>query len=47
VVNRAKSAALKLYSLYSSPEHRDGIVHKTKREADVDERHHFDGKTSV
>jgi mannose-6-phosphate isomerase-like protein (cupin superfamily) len=47
VVNRSKSAALKLYSLYSPPEHRDGIVHKTKREADADEHHHFDGKTSV
>src|SRR6476659_514139 len=30
VMNRSKSAALELYSLYSPPEHRDGIVHKTK-----------------
>ncbi|HEU4504378.1 MAG TPA: cupin domain-containing protein [Nitrospira sp.] len=47
VVNRSKTADLKLYSLYSPPEHKNGIVHKTKREADADEHHHFDGKTSV
>jgi mannose-6-phosphate isomerase-like protein (cupin superfamily) len=47
VVNRSKTADLKLYSLYSPPEHKDGTLHKTKREADADEHHHFDGKTSV
>jgi len=47
VVNRSKTAHLKLYSLYSPPEHKDGTVHKTKREADADQHHHFDGKTSV
>ena len=47
VVNRSKTTDLKLYSLYSPPEHKDGIVHKTKREADADSHHHFDGKTSV
>lgn len=34
---------LKLYSVYSPPEHRNGIVHKTK--ADETEEH-FDGITS-
>ena len=34
---------LKLYSLYSPPEHKDGTVNKTK----VDEKEeHFDGKTT-
>ena len=47
VVNRSKATDLKLYSLYSPPEHKDGIVHKTKQEADADEHHHFDGNTSV
>ena len=47
VVNRSKTADLKLYSLYSPPEHKDGTLHKTKREADADEHHHFDDKTSV
>ena len=28
---------LKLYSLYSPPEHPDGTVHRTKAEADADE----------
>jgi mannose-6-phosphate isomerase-like protein (cupin superfamily) len=47
VVNRSKTAELKLYSLYSPPEHKHGTLHNTKREADADEHHHFDGKTSV
>jgi mannose-6-phosphate isomerase-like protein (cupin superfamily) len=34
---------LKLYSIYSPPEHKDGTVHKTKAEA-VEE--HFDGVTT-
>ena len=32
--------ALKLYSIYSPPEHPDGTVHRTKAEADADEHHH-------
>jgi mannose-6-phosphate isomerase-like protein (cupin superfamily) len=35
--------ALKLYTLYGPPEHRDGVVHRTK--ADVSEEH-FDGRTT-
>ena len=31
---------LKLYSIYSPPEHPDGTVHRTKAEADADEEHH-------
>ncbi|HWC67577.1 MAG TPA: cupin domain-containing protein [Acidimicrobiales bacterium] len=31
---------LKLYSLYSPPEHPDGTVHKTKADADADEHDH-------
>lgn len=31
---------LKLYSVYSPPEHPDGTVHSTKAEADADENHH-------
>lgn len=34
---------LKLYSLYSPPEHKDGTVHETKSEA-MEE--HFDGVTT-
>lgn len=31
---------VKLYSLYSPPEHPDGTVHRTKAEADADEHAH-------
>ena len=34
---------LKLYSIYSPPEHKDGTVHKTKADATEE---HFDGKTT-
>jgi mannose-6-phosphate isomerase-like protein (cupin superfamily) len=37
------SNELKLYSVYSPPEHKDGTVHATKSE-EVEE--HFDGKTT-
>lgn len=36
---------LMLYTLYGPPEHRDGVVHRTKAEADAQEEH-FDGKTT-
>lgn len=37
--------AMKLYTLYTPPHHRDGVVHKTKAEGEVDQEH-FDGKTT-
>lgn len=38
---------LKLYSIYGPPEHRDGIVHRDKAQADADhENDHWDGETS-
>ncbi len=36
---------LKLYTLYAPPNHRDGIVHHTRAEAEKDDEH-FDGRTS-
>ncbi len=36
---------LKLYTIYSPPEHRDGVIHKTRAEA-IDDEEHFDGKTT-
>ena len=38
-------APLKLYTLYAPPNHRDGVVHHTRAEAEADHEH-FDGKTS-
>ena len=39
------TTALKLYTLYSPPNHRDGVVHHTRADAEADTEH-FDGKTS-
>ena len=36
---------LKLYTLYAPPNHRDGVVHHTRADAEADTEH-FDGKTS-
>jgi mannose-6-phosphate isomerase-like protein (cupin superfamily) len=38
-------APLLLYTLYAPPEHRDGLIQKTKKDAERQEEH-FDGKTS-
>jgi mannose-6-phosphate isomerase-like protein (cupin superfamily) len=46
VINTSQTEALKLYTLYSPPHHRDGVIHKTKEEADTDDEDHFDGKTT-
>jgi mannose-6-phosphate isomerase-like protein (cupin superfamily) len=39
------SVPLKLYTIYSPPNHRDGVVHHTRAEAEADSEH-FDGKTT-
>lgn len=39
------SVPLKLYTLYAPPNHRDGVVHHTRAEAEADSEH-FDGKTT-
>ncbi len=36
---------LKLYTVYSPPNHRDGVVHPTRKDAEADSEH-FDGKTT-
>ena len=36
---------MKLYTIYSPPNHRDGVVHRTRAEAEADNEH-FDGKTT-
>ena len=40
VINTSKSEPMRLYTLYTPPEHPDGIVHATKAEADDYERRH-------
>ena len=39
------SVPMKLYTLYAPPHHRDGVVHKTKANAEAD-KEHFNGKTT-
>ena len=46
IINLSSAAPMKLYTLYSPPNHKDGTIHKTKAEAQVDEEEHFDGMTS-
>ena len=39
------SVPMKLYTLYSPPNHRDGVIHHTRADAEKDTEH-FDGKTT-
>ncbi len=42
VINESETEAVKLYTIYSPPNHPDGTIHKTKAEADKAEmRSHF------
>jgi mannose-6-phosphate isomerase-like protein (cupin superfamily) len=45
VMNTSKTADLKLYTIYSPPEHIDGTVRKTKADA-LTRPEEFDGKTT-
>jgi mannose-6-phosphate isomerase-like protein (cupin superfamily) len=45
VINTSKLVNLKLYTIYSPPEHQDGVVRHTKKEAMASEEH-FDGRTT-
>jgi mannose-6-phosphate isomerase-like protein (cupin superfamily) len=39
VINALKTKTLKLYTVYSPPNHPDGTIHKTKAEAEEAEKH--------
>ena len=39
------SVPLKLYTIYAPPNHRDSVVHHTRRDAEADDEQ-FDGKTT-
>ena len=45
VVNTSKTEDLKLYTIYSPPHHKDGIVRATKEQAEANEED-FDGVTT-
>ena len=45
VTTSSTALQARLYTLYAPPNHRDGVVHATKAEAEAD-KEHFDGKTT-
>ena len=45
VINTSETDELKLYTIYSPANHKDGTIHATKAEADAEEEH-FDGHTT-
>lgn len=46
IINTSQTEALKLYTVYAPPNHKDGTIHKTKADALADEEEHFDGTIS-
>ncbi|OGG14079.1 cupin [Candidatus Gottesmanbacteria bacterium RIFCSPHIGHO2_02_FULL_39_11] len=41
VINTSNNKQLKLYTVYSPPHHKDGMIHRTKSEAEADETDHI------
>ena len=41
VINTSSENPLQLYTIYSPPHHRDGIIHGTKADAEADETDHI------
>ncbi|MBP9822111.1 MAG: cupin domain-containing protein [Candidatus Pacebacteria bacterium] len=46
IINTSSDSQMKLYTVYSPANHRDGVVHVTKADALADEEEHFDGTTT-
>lgn len=45
IINTSQTDSLKLYTIYSPPNHADGVEFETKEEAESSDEH-FDGKLS-
>ncbi len=45
IVNTSATAPMKIYTLYSPPDHKDGIIHATRADA-IAKDLPFDGKTT-
>jgi mannose-6-phosphate isomerase-like protein (cupin superfamily) len=45
IVNTSEDHDLKLYTLYTPPDHKDGLIHETKEDAEKEDQP-FDGKTT-
>lgn len=41
VINTSSESDLKLYTVYSPPHHKDGTIHKTKKDAEADREDHL------
>ena len=41
LINLSTSSDLKLYTIYSPPNHKDGVIHKTKKDAMADTTDHL------
>ena len=47
VINTSDTGALKLYTIYSPPNHKDGVMRQTKKVAEAEEnKEEFDGTTT-
>lgn len=46
IINTSQDREMKLYTVYSPPNHKDGVIHKNKEDAEADEGEHFEGKTT-
>src|SRR5215217_3482087 len=47
IVVNTGTGPLRLYTLYGPPEHKEGVVHRTREQAEADhENDHFDGRTT-
>jgi len=46
IKNTSADVVMKIYTVYSPPDHKDGTVHLTKADAIADTNDHFDGITS-
>lgn len=46
IINNSSEKEMKLYTIYSPPEHRDGVIHPSKEEAIADTADEFTGKTT-
>ncbi|MBI2669970.1 MAG: cupin domain-containing protein [Candidatus Yanofskybacteria bacterium] len=46
IINTSETEDMKLYTIYSPPNHQDAIIHTTKADAMADAEEHFDGKTT-
>ncbi len=41
IINTSAEKQLKVYTIYTPPQHKDGVIHKTKAEAEADETDHL------